>query len=320
VASEVDAGAPATPDADAAVEEAPLPPVPPAPPKRALTGDAAIVWVSDEKAQRGFRSVLIERVAGQAKVVRQRKEPVLVGVKDLWVIRQKKTASKACAECELCTTDPPTCHRNDAVDIDEPYLLSLRNRQKLEPWSGAYGPRDGCAQGVGDHGLDFVLLGGVGRTYFVTVHTWDYFCGAAHPMFEDVTLSFDIDTGKEVPLSFPNAPKATLLRDARTELVAGCVMDEKDEVSEYRARAEYSSSGELRGVYELTMPAPYMCGNGPGHYSTLSEQTSDWIPPELEDYGKLPGWVTAYMAGVDAKYAFMIDSKRAPAVRREIAR
>ena len=305
---------PAILDAEAAT------PIPDAPAKVALSGAAAVVWLPQPGLDFGFRSALVEPVGGVAKEVAARKEPVFVGRGGLWVLRTKKLASLACDECEACLTDPPSCKRDRRVDITRPFLVSLTSGKALEPWQGSYGPREGCKAGVGEHDTTLSLLGGVGSIYFVSVHSWDQGCGAAHPMFMDEAITFDLDTGKRAALSFPPAATPALKKRAHAELVRACVMDPKEEPAEYRALAAYGNHGELEGSFQFTMSAPYMCGTGPGHYSAVSEQVSDWLPPELERFGKLPAWLAAYLAKHGAKHAFMLGAGQVAAAKRQMRR
>jgi hypothetical protein len=306
--------APASADAGPGQKE---PVLPPAPPKIAVDGTAAVVWIGDERASFGFRSVYVVSANGSAQLVGERKEPVLVGAGELWILKTRKITSQACAECERCFETPPACRKNDTLTLQEPYLQALGAKRILEPWRGAIASRSGCKESIGDHGAELSLEGGVGSYYFATLRADTMFCGGAHPMFEETAFTLDIDGGREAELRF--SPDATpfLQRTAHTELVeAGCVLDANDSAAPYRATAEYGSAGELRGVFSFTMPAPYMCGTGPGHYSVLSEQRSDFIPPELEKWGKLPDWLAPYMAGAGAKYAFVIATARAATARR----
>ncbi len=294
--------------------------MPLAPAKTALQGSLALVWVPEAKATRGYKSVLIENAAGKARVVAERKEPVLVGGAELWVLREKALASRACDDCDACQSDPPACKRESRVVIKEPYLRGLRTGKTLEPWSNAFAARKGCADTVGPHDTELELHGGVGNVYFVSVHSWDQFCGGAHPMFASEALSFDAETGKLVQLSFPKPALEPLQKRAHAELAGGCVMDPKEVPSPYRATAAYADSGELEGSFAFTMSAPYMCGTGPGHYSVVSEQVSSWIPPELHRWGKLPGWVAAHAAASGAKHAFVLGALPVAAAKRALAR
>lgn len=94
-------------------------------------------------------------------------------------------------------------------------------------------------------------------------------------------------------------------------------MEDSGEPMFYNSSAQYDERGVLHGVYDFIMSAPYVCGTGPGHYSVLSSQTSDWIPRELEPWGKLPGWVAAHLARTKATQAFMIPDARVKAVKVE---
>lgn len=295
-------------------------PVPDAPPKINMTGAAALVWVPDDKARFAVKSVLIEAAGRGARVVATRKEPVLVGQRELWVLRKKRLTSRACAECELCNSDPPACKKNSLVDIEEPFLQSLGSKKTLEPWSGEYTPMDGCQSGVGDHEIELTLHGGVGRFYFFSVSTSLQFCGGAHPTYGDSTITLDVDSSQKVTLSFPAEVQGALAKRAHAELAPGCVMDAHEKPEPYRALAAYAANGELTGLFDYTMSAPYACGTGPGHYSVVSEQSSAWIPPELAAYGKLPAWVASYAAAAGAKYAFMVSAARLGAVKRELKR
>lgn len=321
------ASAPA-PDQDAAppgldpalLEAEAATPVPDAPAKTAITGSAAIVWEPESSAPYGFKSVLIEDAGGSARVVGERAEPVFVGAKALFVLREKNLASRACDECELCVEDPPKCKKDVRYDIQQPFLKPLGAGKTLEPWRNAFSPRNGCAGSVGSHDTQLQVLGGVGSVYFVSVHVWDQFCGGAHAVYADEPLSFDIDTGREVKLTFPGAVLEPLKKRAHAELAPGCVIDPTETPSPYRALAQYGASGAQEGVFLYLMAAPYMCGTGPGHYSAVSEQVSDWIPPELARYGKLPAWVADHLKAVGAKHAFMLGKATLGTARRELKR
>lgn len=304
----------------AALEAETKTPVPPAPAKTELRGELAVVWVLDLKAGHGVQSQLVELVGGKPKLLAKRPEPVLVGSSDLWVIRTKKLASLACSECELCTTEPPTCKSDVRIDLNETYLRSLRTRKTLEPWKNAFRARNGCRDRVGDHQSELSLEGGAGSVYYFTLFESDMFCGGAHPLYQAHPSAVDVDTGKGVTLTLPQEPTAALKKRSHGELAGGCVVDPKEEPQFYRATASYSDSGELRGTFSFTMASPYMCGTGPGHYSTKSDQASDWIPPELARWGKLPDWLAEYVASVGAAHAFVIGKKRATAAKVEFKR
>ena len=84
-----------------------------------------------------------------------------------------------------------------------------------------------------------------------------------------------------------------------------------------RLLAFRDAQGVLHSVYDFIVGAPYVCGTGPGHYSVLSSQTSDWIPLELLPWGKLPGWVAAHLKKTGATQAFMVPAARLKAVKAE---
>lgn len=307
------------PEPEAPPPEEP-PEIPSAPAKLEASGAAALIWVPDPKAAYGFATVLVTRARGKTKVVAERKEPVLASSRELWVLRSKKLASRGCAECEACSTDPPSCRQDELVEITEPYLKSLTSGRTFEPWKGSFGAQAGCKDSVGGHDTELQLHGGVGRFFFFSVNSWIQYCGGAHPMFGADEVTLDIDRGVDVDLSFPAVVTPLLKKRAQLELGAECVSDPKEEPAEYRALASYSPKGELQGAFQFTMTAPYMCGTGPGHYTALSEQVSDWIPPELESWGRLPDWVAEYVADKDARHAFLIGDKRSQAVAREMKR
>lgn len=308
-------------ESNAGAEPPELPLIPPAPSKRpALDGSAAVVWIPDVQAVRGFRSVFLEEVGGLAREVRDRKEPVVVGKNELWVIRTRKLASLACSQCELCANQPPTCKVNDPVTLEVPYLQSLKSKRKLEPWKGRYSPRAGCSASVAEHDTTLQIDGAVGLVLFTTVNGWDQYCGGMHPVFWSEAVEFDVDAAANAKLTFPVEPLAALREHAKAEMTEECVLDPKEEPADYRITAAYAPNGELEGVFGFTKGAPYMCGTGPGHYSLLVEKRSEWIPKELERWGKLPAWVTQFLAKNAASHAFVIPAARARAARREFFR
>jgi hypothetical protein len=307
---------------------APPPVIPPAtprapepPPLRLVAAGAAIVWTADPKARGGFRSALVEPGPGGTKVVAERPEVVLASSKELWVLRVKKAHVTGCGDCDKCATDPPTCKKNQPIDVDEPSLQSLRSGRVLEPWSQSFVFTPGCTAAVTTQGAMATLTGAVGPVFFAEVSTQLMGCGAAHPMSSDEPLAFDLDTEKAIKPTIPAAAKDDLAARAHKALTAEeCASDPKEAAAPFEVTAAYGEGGALHGVYAFTMSAPYMCGTGPGHYSVLDTQTSPWLPAELAPYGKLPPFVASFMAEKKAAFAMPIAAARVADAEKEFAK
>jgi len=297
------------------------PKAPEPPPLRLVSAGAVIVWTEDGRARGGFRSALVEPAPDGARVIAERPEAIFASSKELWVLRVKKMRGLSCTECEKCTTNPPTCKKNEANDSDEPSLQSLRTGRVLEPWQKTFVPSRGCADGMSMDEVSVTLTGAVGPVFFAEVSHMLMGCAMPHPSYEQETLAFDLDAEADVGLGVPKEAEDRLADLAHTALTAEeCAMDPTAVPTLYSATAAYGEGGLLHGVYSFTMAAPYMCGTGPGHYSIINTQTSPWIAPELAAYGKLPPFAASYMASHKATFAMPIAPARVADAEKEMAR
>lgn len=313
---EPSAAAPAAPAAPAAASAAaPLPPLPPAPPLNDVTGAAAIIWIPDPKAIGGFRSAWIEPGLGMAA---ERKEAILVGSTQLWALATKKRRTTLC-DCATCVIEPAVrCGKRKPHELDEPYLRGLGTGATVEPWRGAFVQNSSCES---DQTVTVELAGGVGPFVFAITHRETDGCTWAHGSFDDQPGVFDLDTGAAVKLAAPRPVRELLRARAKVEIVEqDCMLNPDESPTAYTATASYDATGALHGRYSFWMGAPYSCGLGPGHYSVLSEQASDWLPKELAARGRVPAWVAAFLSSAHARHAFMISAARQQAARAEFGK
>ncbi|MBI4955993.1 MAG: hypothetical protein HY908_28495 [Myxococcales bacterium] len=290
----------------------PLPPLPPAPPRQSADGAAAVLWASS--ASGGFgESVLVENAGGTATVVARRQERIFVSRSELWVLGSRPLSPVPCARCGGAPTPP------DQVDV--PVLRSLRTGKTLEPWSQHYQAYATCNPEVIQDEVGVYVEGAVGPYLLASVSGSTMWCTAPHAAYTDEPLVLDLDAGgAPVTLEFPPEVLEPLRARAHAELRDGCVIDRDESPREYRATAEYGARGELEGVYEYLMSAPYVCGLGPGHYSAVSAQRADWLPAALTPYGQLPAWVVGAMAAQKATTALLVAADRVAAAKAEFAR
>jgi hypothetical protein len=303
--------------ASSSPSSAPLAPVPPEPPARAdlppppapveATGAAAIVWVPDEKAPNGVRSVWIEPDGRGVKAAAQREGMVFVGREQLWAlgVRDVKLTTPPC-------NDPQT-RCNPHPEIREPFLRSLASGRVLpSPWRQELGISIGC-----DRTFDVGIDGMVGTVAFARIWRSDVGCGSHCPMHGEHIVTFDVDTGAEVKLDFPGSVVGALREHARSTLgqvpFATCT-----ELPEYRATGAYDAQGQLEGVYEFGDSHSGICGTAI-HCPNVVERAS-WLPRALAPWGKLPVWVGDFMGASKAEFAAMISQKRVVAARKEFAR
>jgi hypothetical protein len=297
---------------------APKPPEPPAP--RLVSAGAMLVWIEAADAVGGFRTTLVEPGPGGAKVVGERAAVVVASSKELWVLRTKKTRYANCAECDKCNVDPRTCKKNVTPTVDEPFLESLGTARVLEPWQKAFTFVAGCAAQVNAQDASMTPVGAVGNVFFADVSKTVTSCGG-DPTYGDEPLAFDLDAERAVVPTLPDPPTHALAVRASAEIVVqDCSQDRSEVPALYRARAAYGDDGVLRGLYAFTMTAQSNCASGPDHQTTLDEQKSPWIPPELAAYGKLPAFVVSYMADRSATFAMPIAAERVADAEKEMAR
>ncbi|MCC6523461.1 MAG: hypothetical protein IT373_12455 [Polyangiaceae bacterium] len=312
-APEPEVRAAATPPGPSASASATVPPpLPPAPPRQTVDGAAAVLWTPS--ASGGFgESVLVENAGGTATVVARRPERIFVSRSELWVLGSRPLSPVPCARCGGAPTPP------DKVDV--PVLRSLRTGKTLEPWSKHYQDYATCNPEVMQDDVSVYVEGAVGPYLLASVSGSTMWCTAAHPAYATDPLVLDLDAGgAPVTLEFPPEVLEPLRARAQAELRDGCVLDPDESPHEYRATAEYGARGELEGVYEYLMSAPYVCGLGPGHYSSVSAQRADWLPQALRPYGQLPAWVVGAMAGQKATTVLLVAADRAAAAKAAFAR
>lgn len=304
----------ASPAAVESTETPPLPPIPPAPVPREADGAAAIIWQEDTSEERNVTSTLIEPSGTGYVEVATRKGHVFVGPDDLFVLDSKKETIKFC-DCMSCNMDDtPPCGRFTSETLSRPFLRSLRTGRPFDLWKSRYGGPMGCD--TEGSGVDIRISGGVGDLLFANVMVTHNFCHSAHPMFDDSVAIVDLGSRKDRELTPPPEVMAPLLARAKADLAESCGHPD-EEPRFYSSSARYDAQGVLHGVYDFIVGAPYVCGTGPGHYSVLSSQTSDWIPLELLPWGKLPGWVAAHLKKTGATQAFMVPAARLKAVKAE---
>jgi hypothetical protein len=296
----------------------PAPPEPPAP--QLVSAGAFLVWIESGAANGGFRTVLVEPAGQSPKVVAERQEVVVASPKELWVLRSKKTKLTNCGECDVCLRDSSKCKKTATASLDEPQLESLATGRVQEPWVKNYTFESGCSAQVAAQDASVTFAGVVGTFFFADVSKSTTRCGGDESD-EGASFAYDMDKEAIVELTLPDPPTETLSAKAKADLIVqGCASDHAENPTLYRSRAAYGDDGVLRGLYGFTMTAGQGCANGPDHQTALSEQKSPWIPPELTAYGKLPAYVTGFMADRSAISAMPIAAARVADAEKEMAR
>jgi hypothetical protein len=296
----------------------PRPPEPPAP--QLVSAGAFLVWIEDSSATGGFRTALVEPAGQSPKMVAQRPEVVLASSKELWVLRTKKTKVTNCADCDACMRDSSKCKKTATASVDEPLLQSLGTGRTIEPWSKSFTFESGCTAQVATQDATVTPAGAVGTVLFADWSKSTTRCGGDEAD-DGASFAYDLDKEAMVELTLPDPPTETLSAKAKADLIVqGCAGGHTEDPTFYRARAAYGDDGVLRGLYGFSMAAQQGCANGPDHSTALSEQKSPWIPPELAAYGKLPAYVTGFMADRSAVNAMPIAAARVADAEKEMAR
>ena len=282
-----------------------LPDLPAPPPLNAVSGVAAIVWVADKSAADGMRSVWIEPNGSRATVVAERKARVFVGRAELWAL-QTRSVHLTTPKC-----DDPNSECDRHPELSEPYLKSLATgKTQNPPWHDQFGPITDCNESV-----DVTIEGAVGTIAFARTSLSRMACGGGCFAHGQRVATFDVDTGKPMELEFPAQILASLRTRARAEIPEAAEVC--GEFPAYRASASYNERGELEGAYEFGDDQDGVC-NGPTCPNPV--ERAPWIPPQLAAWGKLPAWVTDYLAPNHASFAFMISADLAASAKKQFGR
>ncbi len=275
-------------------------------PQAAVARGAAIVWLPDAKAERGFRSVWIEPEASTAKAIAERKDLVLAGTSELWAIasRTVRLSTPKCAD--------PTSDCNAEAELSEPYLQSLATGKRLDlAWDGTlFGPTQSCNKSV-----DVTFDGFVGTILFARAFSLVSECGSPCSAHDESLFDFDIDTGQAVTLEFPADVIEPQRARARLELNQHPeAPDYCEALPAYRATGAYDARGELEGLYEFGDSHPGACG-GTGCPNPVERAAR--APAKLAPWAKLPAWVARYLASSKAEHAALISEARFTAAKKE---
>ncbi|NUO47468.1 MAG: hypothetical protein HOV80_01285 [Polyangiaceae bacterium] len=293
--------APPKPDTSIASTPAPPPPAPLAtlsvsPPPGATEAEAALVWFADGSSQRGIKTVWISSATGRTGdpvwIAASREEPVIVGGSRLLAIRTMFEHLSIC-NCGACEGD--RCKpAGEKTNTERPSFVDLqtgKSRRFLDRLASA-----SCNPGsIGGIDSQFDVLGAVGPLVFVSENVSTMWCGAAHPMFDDVVHAVDATTGTKVSFGASGEQIAALAIPARQALVSefeGCILEDGPALPDlYNARITWGPGGMVRGAFTFMLPSSYMCGTGPGHYSVATTLERDDLPAIRPALEMPPAWL-----------------------------
>jgi hypothetical protein len=252
---------------------APSPPpsaAPAAPPRPITEAQAALVW---QAGGGSWKTVWVEPGASGVVVKRERQEPVVATRQALYALRVTRGATAsvdaeplgAGSSVELVQATVESCHEKDVE-------ATVR------------------------------IMGAMGSVVFTAGLGWVQSCDEPHPRWHDVGGGLDLDTRKVLSLDpFPGLGRLTIF--ARGKFLAafgddggGCLLNPKETPELNAATFAYDGGGTLRGTYLFTMSSNYMCGNGPGHYTSPQELHDSSLPETVTFWKKTPAWLVPYLA------------------------
>ncbi len=184
--------------------------------------------------------------------------------------------------------------------IERPAVVDLHTGQQrlLLPGRGT----DACEGFAAEVNASFMLASAVGSVVFLAENVGTSACVGAHPFWEDGTYA--IDVGGDQPRRFeaPGPDIDALAPKAREQLLAeheGCLLEPVGDAGYYATSLGWGAGGTPEAIHTFTLPAPYVCGTGPGHYSVATSIATEVSPSERFPAGPLPAWLVATL-GKDA--------------------
>lgn len=284
------------------------------PPRGASAVDAAIVWIADEKAPLGIRSLWIEagssRPRGSVWIGASRDEPVAIVNGALHAIRivEREVDLEGCIDCENCKEGELVrvmMRSLVAQELGGDHVIPIAEQDRMT--------------NATDAETNFELKGLFGSVAFIEAHSASTECGAFHPFFTDAPLAFDLATAGEAKIASSKRQIDDAAADARVRLAdmrASCIEDPDPFTPALHALVVgFGRGASPRVVYTFTAEAPYMCGTGPGHYSVATEVERHELPDTHPPVDVAP-WLT----NVIGREGAIGIASRIPAARRDALR
>lgn len=276
----------AAPSGPSALSQVPAdrpPPLPAALVWTALPGDAIqTVWVEDsdkgpvERARRG--------------------EPVAADSSGLWAFRFQVT-QETCAACDCNDTDGAACPRGEVVSKSLKAVRLPRDKEMSIAQVNLSCGNDTFQFGEGN----LVLLSLAGPWLTVAKSSSVMACGAAHPMFAEEWVHYNLEQRVLELLRPPTEAEARLSSQAHATLVRmgeGCLSSDEAPARSVLTRFAYDRRGKLMGHYVYGMPSNYVCGTGPDHYTMVTELVDEALPERLRSIAQAPPWLLRYLQTV----------------------
>ncbi|MDI1479411.1 hypothetical protein [Polyangium sp. y55x31] len=276
---------------------------------------AVIVWQQDDKAQGGFRSSWVERIADKPEVKGERPGIIAVSSTSIWSLGT--TIVKGCSQYAFDANGEVVVRNGQPVrvnpELEMPELVRAEDGKRVAPWKDGHGyPTVGtqCESSLEEYSVRVVFEGGMGPFVVASVNTYTNH-GGAHGIRGQNLVSIDLDAGKAVDLGPPEKDKAALAKAA----AAGLSVELK-EVQPAGVVLMYGPLGAGLALYRFSAYAPYVGGLGGNSYSNDFVVSSKSLPVELERYQKLPAWVVPHLNG-KSRMVFMVPPARLSAFRRQ---
>jgi hypothetical protein len=258
-----------------------------------LHGPLIVWWTEGEKE----RSAWIEPDGDGHRVVAERDGAVIATRDALWIARElaigSRTLSPSC-DCLLGSAPPGTDCSPVPADRRAKALVRIGDRRILRLESGDEDAAEGTET---EHETTVTLEHSLGAWAVAAEHQYAYGCGA-HGMYADVVHWIDLEHEKLVqPPAPPASSLPNLIAEAREQLAGeadGCALDPNEEPSFYASHIELGDEGAAHLSYEFTVPAAYVCGTGPGHYTISTRVDADQLPLAWMRFASPPAHLASF--------------------------
>ncbi|MFO0612594.1 MAG: hypothetical protein U0414_08410 [Polyangiaceae bacterium] len=235
---------------------------------RSATGGpaAAIVWKEDAAARLGITSLLVDDTGA---VIAERAEPIVVIDGALLALREVPAQVGMC-DCTVCPGPGPCAKANGTVPATllNPTLVPLKGGGEDLPLAKMpIGPT--CADAIVEYSRGFRPTSLIGPYLFGLVDDILVECAGTRPVYDTTPVALDLRTQKTLDTHPPPGRLGALTAAARAQLDNdGCTLDPKETPELFRGVAKLGPEGDVMAQYDFTKSAAYVCGMGPGHYTS----------------------------------------------------
>lgn len=278
-----------------------------APPRPDMQGTAALVWQtiaapanpSGPRERDTTRTLFVVVKDGRAEIVAERDEAVMFGGNVLWHLASRDVKTTV----EDCTVEPPKKKR---VVHKQLVFESIEKKRRTLALMGAHVESGEWTR------LDLVSM--VGPWVVSSVDHYSSEC-SGRPIGSAYRALVDLDKDSRRTVPIPDGALGrhkALVKRVMSETCGG----DDDEIQSNQMLFHYDRKGDLVVDYDFSQYTSSACFHGIAH---VFVGTYD-LPAELSAYGKLPGWLRAFITQHPTNGVSVLPLGREDAIRAEFDR